>query len=70
MQVGDEHGIDPARAIARRDGLDATKRTDPATGDWIGQETDPVEVDDDGGVAQEIEVDPATHRQPLRAASG
>ena len=70
VQVRDEHGVDAAQAIARRDGLDPAERTDPRPGDRVGQQADPVEVDDDGRVADEVQAQAPGHRQPLRAASG
>jgi len=70
MQVGDQDGIDAASALPGGYGLDASEGPDAPASHGIGQDSDPVEVDDDRGVAEEIEVEPATHRQPLRAASG
>ena len=53
-----------------RDGLDPSQRTDPRPGDRVGQEADPVELDDHRRVADEVEGERPGQRQPLRAASG
>ncbi len=70
MQVRDEDGVDVAQPVARRDRLHAPQRPDPAARDRVGQQPDPVELDDDRRVADEVEGEAPAHRQPLRAASG
>ena len=66
----DEDRVDVAQPVARRDRLHAPQRADPRPGDRIGQQADPVELDDDRRVADEVQGEAAGHRQPLRAASG
>ena len=53
-----------------RDRNHASQRTDPGPGDRVGQQADPVELDDHRRVADEIEAEGPGQRQPLRAASG
>ena len=70
MQVRDEDRVDVAQPVARRHRLHAAQRSDPGAGHRIGQQADPIEVDDERGVADEVEGEPPGHRQALRAASG
>ena len=70
VEVRDQDQVDVAQAIARRDGLDPSKRAYPAARDRVGQEANPVELDEDRRMTDELEADRAGQRQPLRAASG
>ncbi len=55
-----------------RAGTGSTRRNGPTRARVTGSvsDADPVELDDDRRVADEVEAEPAGHRQPLRAASG
>src|SRR4051794_37643018 len=53
----DQHCIDVAQTVARRDRLDPPQRPDARAGDGVGEDTDAVEVDDDGRVADEVETE-------------
>ena len=66
----DQDKVDVAKPVARRHRLDPAERADPTAGDRIRQDTDPVELDDDRRVPQELEAQRPRQRQPLRAASG
>jgi hypothetical protein len=70
VKVRDQDRVDPARPVARRHGLDPPKRAHPAARDRVRQQADPVELDDDRRVTEELEAQRAGQRQPLRAASG
>ena len=54
------------------DGTGTTRRSgpDPTAGDRVRQDADPVELDEDRRVPQELEAQRPAQRQPLRAASG
>ena len=62
--------VDAAQPVARRHGLDPAQRAHPGARHRVGQDADPVKLDDDGRVADELEGEPPGHRQVLRAASG
>ena len=70
MEMRDEHRVDVAQPVGRRHGLDPPEVPDPAAGDRIRQDADPVELDEDRRVPQELEAQRPAQRQPLRAASG
>ncbi len=70
VEVRDEDRVDVAQPVAGGDRLDPPERADPPAGDRVGQQPDPVELDDERRVTDEVEFDAAGHRQPLRAASG
>src|SRR3954447_25452958 len=53
----DQHCIDVAQTVARRDRLDPPQRPDARAGDGIGEDADAVEVDDDGRVTDEVETE-------------
>ena len=66
----DEHQVDVAQPVARWHGHDPPERPDPTAGDRVRQDADPVELDDDRRVPQELEAQRSAQRQPLLAASG
>lgn len=70
MHVRDQDHVDVTQAVARRHRLDPPERTDPTAGDRIRQDADPIELDDDRRVPQELDAQRPAQRQPLRAASG
>jgi hypothetical protein len=70
VEVRDQDHVDVTRAVARRHGLDPSERADPTARDRVRQEADPVDLDDDRRVTEELEAQRAGQRQPLRAASG
>ena len=51
-------------------GYDPPERADPTAGDRVRQDADPVELDEDRRVPEELEAQRPAQRQPLRAASG
>ena len=70
VEMRDQDQVDVAQAIGRRHGLDPSEWAYPAASDRVGQDADPVELDEDRRVTDEVEADRAGQRQPLRAASG
>ena len=66
-----KHGVDVAQPRPGP-GTGTTRRSGPtrAAGDRVGQQADPVELDDHRRVADEVEGERPGQRQPLRAASG
>jgi len=77
VQVGDDDDIGPAQRLAIRPGNDPAQGTDPVPNGGIGQDGEPVELDQARGVPEELDLHPHAapwpwpgQRQLLRAASG
>ena len=70
MEMRDEHQVDIAQPVGRRHRFDAPEGADPTAGDRVRQDADPVELDEDRRVPEELEAQRPAQRQPLRAASG
>ena len=70
VEMGEDHEVDPVEPAAMGDGFHPAERADARSRDRIGQDADPVQLDQDGRVADELEGEPPRQRQVLRAASG
>ncbi len=70
VEVGEQHEIDAVEPVAMRHGLHPAQRPHPGARHGIGQDADPVQLDQDGRVADEFEGESPGQRQVLRAASG
>ena len=59
VEVRDQDQVDVAQAIGRRHRFDPPERAHPPARDRVGQDADPVELDEDRRVTDEIETDRA-----------